>query len=918
MGLGAVLVGGAIVRGIGGPLAAAVKTAGDFQAAINFTAVLAQVKRGSDAFLRLAETAKELGRTTQFTAVQAAGGLQFLAKAGLDADEAISAIPETLKIAAIGQIGLAKASDITTNILRGFRLRLDELAPAVDVLAKTVTSSNVDILQLAESFKKVGPVAADFNQSFTDVAAVIGRLGDAGIQAEESGTALRRIFINLQKDVTKADSILRRAGISIRDEAGNFRPLIEIFEEIGEAAISPAEKIDLFAARALAASNVLSIKGEQALRDFATELDDSVGRSAEVAAARLFGFQGNVVKLTSAFESLQIAVAEAGLLDFLTGIVSGLTDFVRALVQLPKPILQAISVLASLAVIAGVVLLQVGLLRLALTAVGFETFGAAALAAGASLKAFGLFFLTNPIGILITALGLATIAMLKFKDETFQVGEAQVTFAGIVSEAWTRISDTISEKAAQASLSIRLLNDDIEAAGDSSSAFDSFGSALASVSTAVIATFRIIGAVLAAFNVRAALGFAGLVQGIVNAFASIPGAIQRVLRGESLFDVGRDIFNSFRAGAFNSFEGFGDQLKNIIETETAGARESVEGFFAGAAQQALPPPERPGAGGLVSGLEGKDAGGGDEVLTPQAVEARRDALDELVSSIDPATAASIEFGESVTTLDEAQAAGLITGTEYSRILKGIAQDGYQAVLAKIDPLIRLEREETRALKELEAAAMNAGIAEEELARAKSIVIMKTDEARLATKEGQEQLSLTQSFTQGASAGFKDFADGLGTTFSTIKDGFSQAFRVGLDALNEFIATGKFNFKAFAETILSLIQEIITQIIILNIVKQFGGSASGTPTQRHGGDIHQSQAGTPFIVGEEGPEVFVPSTAGKVIPNDELGGGGAPQVNVQVVNVDDPKSVIDAIDTKAGEQVILNVISRNANALRSLS
>lgn len=41
-------------------------------------------------------------------------------------------------------------------------------------------------------------------------------------------------------------------------------------------------------------------------------------------------------------------------------------------------------------------------------------------------------------------------------------------------------------------------------------------------------------------------------------------------------------------------------------------------------------------------------------------------------------------------------------------------------------------------------------------------------------------------------------------------------------------------------------------------------------------------GTPYIVGEKGPELFMPGRSGTIIPNDALGGGGATNV---VVNVD---------------------------------
>ena len=59
---------------------------------------------------------------------------------------------------------------------------------------------------------------------------------------------------------------------------------------------------------------------------------------------------------------------------------------------------------------------------------------------------------------------------------------------------------------------------------------------------------------------------------------------------------------------------------------------------------------------------------------------------------------------------------------------------------------------------------------------------------------------------------------------------------------------------------------------------FGGIFSSLPTFAAGG---RPPVGRPSIVGERGPELFVPSTAGTIIPNNKMGG----VTNNIVVNVD---------------------------------
>jgi TP901 family phage tail tape measure protein len=67
-------------------------------------------------------------------------------------------------------------------------------------------------------------------------------------------------------------------------------------------------------------------------------------------------------------------------------------------------------------------------------------------------------------------------------------------------------------------------------------------------------------------------------------------------------------------------------------------------------------------------------------------------------------------------------------------------------------------------------------------------------------------------------------------------------------------------------------------------------------------------GRPSVVGEKGPELFVPDGPGTIVPNGATIGG-----NVSVINVLDPKEVLGALNSADGERVVLNIIRRNRRA-----
>lgn len=122
-------------------------------------------------------------------------------------------------------------------------------------------------------------------------------------------------------------------------------------------------------------------------------------------------------------------------------------------------------------------------------------------------------------------------------------------------------------------------------------------------------------------------------------------------------------------------------------------------------------------------------------------------------------------------------------------------------------------------------------------------------------------------------GFKlrDFAD----TIESIAEGFT-------DTLGDALATGKFQFREFVDFALREIARLAARLLVFKgLMAIFGGPALSSvfgesllgfeiPGRASGGPIRPNQ---PYLVGERGPELIVPKSAGNVIANDRLMGGG---------------------------------------------
>ena len=256
----------------------------------------------------LTAIAKDLGATTSFSAAQAAEGLGFLAQAGFDATEAGRALPGVLQLAAAGGIQLAEAADIATNVLAGYGLEVDQLARVNDVLAKASSSANTDVLQLGQAFKFAGPVASSAGVSFETSGAAMALMGNAGIQAEMAGTALRGAITKLVNPSGEAAAAIAELEISVTDATGRLLPFDQIIEQLEPHADKTGKIMKIFGQRAGPAMSALISQGADALREMTTALEQSGGTAQEIADKKLAGLTGAWTRLQSATEGVFIEI----------------------------------------------------------------------------------------------------------------------------------------------------------------------------------------------------------------------------------------------------------------------------------------------------------------------------------------------------------------------------------------------------------------------------------------------------------------------------------------------------------------------------------------------------------------------------------------------------------------------------------
>lgn len=441
-------VGSALTRGLTVPIVGAgtavVAVAGTFEQAMN--KVRAVTGATGESFVQLEALAKELGSTTSFTASQAADAMKFLAMAGFDANQIMAAMPSTLQLAAAAAIDLGTAADITSNILTGYGMAVEDLTRVNDALVMTFTSSNVSMQQLGQSFKFVGPVAKGAGLAFEEVSAAIGLLGNAGIQGSMAGTALRGAISHLLNPTKEAAEVMRRLGVNVKDSSGNMLPLVEIIRQFERAGLTSADALKIFGDRAGPGMKALVDQGSSALENLRAKLEASHGVAARLEKTMLEGFMGQLTKFKSALEGAAIAIgqillpAATRMMEIFTGLVPHLQTLARWFGELPEPVKTAALGLAALAAAIGPFLLIAGQVISAVLAMKAAFAGIAAAIGGAGLA--------GTIGALLPVLAgvAAAVAAVWAAWQLWQLESVQSAIAS-VSEAIAPLVEWLREAA---------------------------------------------------------------------------------------------------------------------------------------------------------------------------------------------------------------------------------------------------------------------------------------------------------------------------------------------------------------------------------------------------------------------------------------------------------------------------------------
>jgi TP901 family phage tail tape measure protein len=327
---------------VAGSAAAVAFTKTSIDAGMSFDSAMSQVAATMgttvDKIGNIKAKAEEMGRTTKYTATEAAEGMNILAQAGLSADEQISGIGTVLNLASAGAMSLEESASYTAGAVKGFGDSMSNASYYADLMAKGATLANTDVRGLGEAFSGSAATAKNYGQAADSVTLSLLRLAEQNVTGSEASTALNRAMADLYTPTDDASKALDQLGVSAYKSNGEAKDFNDLVDELnGSLQGMTAEQKNnalatIFTTQGLQAFNKMTASSDATVQKFWKGIQDSSGSAAQQAATQLDNLQGDITLLSSATEGLQLAFYNT-FSGTIRGAIKGITSEVSGLAE---------------------------------------------------------------------------------------------------------------------------------------------------------------------------------------------------------------------------------------------------------------------------------------------------------------------------------------------------------------------------------------------------------------------------------------------------------------------------------------------------------------------------------------------------------------------------------------------------------
>lgn len=225
-------VGVALTAALTVPLGMAAKsskdTAADFQASMNNVRA-AMMSTSPDQIDKLRQAAMQMGPEVGRSAIEAADGIEMLAKNGLAASTILGgALQSTLVMAAANQAGLSESADLTTDVMSQFGKTASELPMVVDRVTGALDASKLNFQDYALAIGQAGGVAGGLGYDFEEFNAALAASIPLFTSGSDAGTSFKTFLTSLTPASKEAKEMMEQLGLEFFNADGSAKSLTEV------------------------------------------------------------------------------------------------------------------------------------------------------------------------------------------------------------------------------------------------------------------------------------------------------------------------------------------------------------------------------------------------------------------------------------------------------------------------------------------------------------------------------------------------------------------------------------------------------------------------------------------------------------------------------------------------------------------
>lgn len=309
-------------------------------AAATFEQGMSNVKAtGADAVKNigaLREAALKAGADTKYSATEAAGGVEALAKAGVSSADVLGGgLKGALSLAAAGNLDVAGSAEAAASAMNQFGLAGADVPHIADLLAAGAGKAQGEVSDMAQALNQAGLIAHGAGASIEETTGVLAAFASAGLVGSDAGTSFKTMLQRLQHPVGDAALLMKKYNISLYDAEGHYAGLDTVAGQLRDNMANLTEEqratalAVIFGSDAVRAANVLYEQGEGGIKKWTAAVDDA-GFAAEVAKTKMDNLAGDWENFKGSVETLAIG-GGSGSQSSLRTSVQDATDLANAL-----------------------------------------------------------------------------------------------------------------------------------------------------------------------------------------------------------------------------------------------------------------------------------------------------------------------------------------------------------------------------------------------------------------------------------------------------------------------------------------------------------------------------------------------------------------------------------------------------------